>query len=142
MEHPVQLPHIGAAEEQALLPVALHRLNQGVGDAEGDLRRLAAGHTQGAVLRRDTHALLQTLDQGGAHRAARHPNGAVDDGQILIPGLEKHVLEALGGVALISGDETGGQLDPRRPQPGIAGHILAGEYPAAKTGMGWPYFSS
>ena len=32
---------------------------------------------------RDTHALLQTLDQG-AHRAARHPNGAVDDGQILM----------------------------------------------------------
>ena len=82
------------------------------------------------MLRRETQSLLQTLDQGGAHRTAGHPNRAVDDGQILLPGLEQHVLEALGGVALISGDEAGGQLDPRCPQPGVPGHILSGEYPA------------
>ena len=35
--HPVQSAHVGPAEEQPLFYIALHRLDEGVGDAVGHL---------------------------------------------------------------------------------------------------------
>lgn len=139
----VQPLHIGAAEEEALLPVALHRLNESVSDTKGNLGRGTPLDTLGALGGSLPQALLQPLHQGSAYRTARHAHRAVDNGQIALFGLKKYVLIALGGIALVGGDKAGGKLHARGSQLSVPARS-APVYtpPATKTGMGWPYFSS
>ena len=113
--HPVETAHVGPAEEETLFHIALHGLDEGVGDAVRHLGRLAGFETAGAVLRREAQALLKLLHQRSGQRTARHSHRAVDDAHILGLGRQQDVFIGLAGVALVVGMKRVASCAPAAP---------------------------
>ena len=59
---------------------------------------------------------LHAGDEGAVDGPPGHTHRAVDDAHVLGPSPEDGVFIGLGGVALLRGDETGGDLHPGGPQ--------------------------
>ena len=100
-----------AAEGEPTLKVALHGVDEGGGDAIGGLFLLAGLHAMEDALERLLAAVTHGIDEVVHERAAGHPHRALDDGHVFLLGVDVGLLEAVVGVALVGGDETGAHLD-------------------------------